>query len=82
MFNDILPMADVPENAKVQIVSFSGGYNFVRRLQEMGLVPGQIAKLIRNSKIGPVEVSVMGSNLAIGRGIASKILVRIMYEQG
>ncbi len=80
MFNEIMPLADVPENTKVQIVSFSGGYNFVRRLQEMGLVPGQIAKIIRNSKIGPVEVSVMGSNLAIGRGIASKILVKVMYE--
>ncbi len=80
MFNEIMPLADVSENTKVQIVSFSGGYNFVRRLQEMGLVPGQIAKIIRNSKIGPVEVSVMGSNLAIGRGIASKILVKVVYE--
>ncbi len=80
MFNEIMPLVDVPENTKVQIVSFSGGYNFVRRLQEMGLVPGQIAKIIRNSKVGPVEVSVMGSNLAIGRGIASKILVKVLYE--
>ncbi len=80
MFNEIIPLANVPENTRVKIVSFSGGYNFVRRLQEMGLVPGQIATVMRNSRIGPVEVSVMGSHLAIGRGIASKILVKVVYE--
>jgi Fe2+ transport system protein FeoA len=31
--------------------------------------------VLKNSLLGPVEISVKGSKLAIGRGIASKIVV-------
>jgi Fe2+ transport system protein FeoA len=48
---------------------------FVRRLQEMGVIPGSVVEVLKNSLLGPVEISVKGSKLAIGRGIASKIVV-------
>jgi ferrous iron transport protein A len=56
------------------------GTFFTRRLQEMGLLPGKIIEVVRNTNTGPVEINVMGSNLAIGRGIASKILVEEIDE--
>ncbi len=74
-------LADLRAGEKAKIVSFYGGHGFVRRLQEMGLVPGQIVEVVRNAPIGPVEVAVMGTELAIGRGIASKILVQPLYER-
>jgi ferrous iron transport protein A len=46
----------------------------------MGLLPGKIIEVVRNTNTGPVEINVMGSNLAIGRGIASKILVEEIDE--
>ena len=61
---------------KAEIVKLYGGHGFVRRLQEMGLVPGQVIEVVRNTLAGPVEVSVMGTHLAVRRGIASKIIVR------
>jgi ferrous iron transport protein A len=56
------------------------GTFFTRRLQEMGLLPGKIIEVVRNTNTGPVEINVMGSKLAIGRGIASKILVEEIDE--
>lgn len=60
---------------------FGAGYSrgmgqaFARRLQEMGIIPGSTIEVIRNTPVGPVEVSVMGTHLAIGRSIASRIYV-------
>ncbi len=51
------------------------GMGLTRRLQEMGLIPGSVIEVIRNMPIGPIEISVMGTHLAIGRNIASRIYV-------
>ncbi len=76
MIRDAVTLLDIPEGEKAEVVNLAGGYGFMRRLQEMGLIPGQIVKVIRNSAMGPVEISVMGTHLAIGRGIAAKIIVK------
>ncbi len=75
MMNNI-SLIGLKAGEKAEIVRLSGGRGFVRRLQEMGLVPGQIIEIVRNTPVGPVELSVIGTHLAIGRGIASKITVR------
>jgi len=51
------------------------GMGLARRLQEMGLIPGSVIEVIRNMPTGPIEISVMGTHLAIGRNIASRIYV-------
>ncbi len=76
MKNTNTTLLNIAAGEKAEIVSLAGGYGFMRRLQEMGLIPGQIVQVVRNSAIGPVEISVMGTHLAIGRGIAAKIIVK------
>ena len=50
---------------------------FVRRLAEMGLTPNTEVKVVRRGLFrGPIEVEVRGVSLALGYGLASKILVR------
>ncbi len=71
----------VRQGKKVRVIGFEHhGVSFQRRLQEMGLLPGKIIEVIRNTNTGPVEVSIMGSHLAIGRGIAAKIIVEELNE--
>jgi Fe2+ transport system protein FeoA len=44
----------------------------------MGLTKGTEVKMLRTAPIGgPVEISVRGANLVIGRGMASKIYVEV-----
>lgn len=59
------------------VVSIRGGKGVVQRLTDMGLTPGTEITVTRHAPFGPVEISVRGSKLAIGRGIAMKILVEV-----
>ena len=43
----------------------------------MGLTKGTEIKLLRMAPYGPVEINVRGTNLVIGRGMASKIYVEV-----
>jgi len=49
----------------------------VRRLAEMGLTPGTEVMVVRSAPMrGPIEVSLRGVSLALGRGIANRVLVK------
>ncbi len=53
------------------------GWGFKRRLMDMGLTPGTRITVVRSAPLrGPLEVSVRGSRLALGRGMAERIFVR------
>jgi Fe2+ transport system protein FeoA len=51
---------------------------FSKRLNDLGLTPGTKVTVIKSVPFnGPLEVSVRGSRLAIGRGMANRILVDV-----
>ncbi|WP_440059274.1 FeoA family protein [Thermogladius sp. 4427co] len=71
----ILLTLDVAKpGSRVRIVSIDGR-GWVYRLYQMGLLPNSIVEVVSNYGIGPVVIRVMGSEMAIGRGIARRILV-------
>ena len=52
------------------------GLRFVRRLMDMGLTPGTDVLVVKSAPFhGPLEISVKGSRLALGRGMAERIFV-------
>jgi ferrous iron transport protein A len=54
------------------------GWGFQRRLEDMGLTPGTRIMVVKSAPFhGPIEISVRGSRLAIGRGMADRILVSV-----
>jgi Fe2+ transport system protein FeoA len=70
-------LISLKENQNGVITSISGGRNVIQRLTDMGLTPGTEIKILRNDILCPIEISVRGSKLALGRGIAAKILVKV-----
>ena len=51
---------------------------FIKRLSDLGLTPGTKITVVKSAPFnGPLEVNVRGSRLAIGRGMASRILVDV-----
>ncbi|UCB60811.1 MAG: ferrous iron transport protein A [Candidatus Bathyarchaeota archaeon] len=53
-------------------------WSFQRRLEDMGITPGTRVRVVKSAPFrGPIELQVRGSRLAIGRGMARKILVRV-----
>jgi len=72
-----LSLVDINEGQKGVIVSVLGGRMAAKRLADLGLTPNTEIKLIRKMLYrGPIEIEVRGSNLVLGRGLASKILVK------
>jgi Fe2+ transport system protein FeoA len=56
------------------LVKIDGGKDVNRRLIELGLTPGVKLRLIQDSG-GPVILAVRDSRIALGRGMANKIIV-------
>jgi len=70
-------LADAPEGSKVVVEHVAwGGCGLRRRLMEMGLTPGTTVEVLNNSR-GPVVIRVRGVVVALGRGMASRIMVRM-----
>ena len=58
-----------------------GGHNLLQRLLDMGLTPGTKVYAVKVAPLGgPVELSVRGSKLAIGKGVAAKVFVELENE--
>jgi Fe2+ transport system protein FeoA len=50
---------------------------FVKRLTDLGLTPGTPLRVVKAAPFrGPIEIVVRGSRLALGRGMAERILVK------
>jgi ferrous iron transport protein A len=60
----------------VTLVSIQGGRGVKSRLHSMGLTPGTKLKVLNNGAPGPFLISVRDFKVAIGYGIAKKILVK------
>ena len=66
----------VQENNKAKVIDIQGGQRIRQRLGEMGIHPGDIIAILRYGALrGPILIEIHGSQVALGRGIASKILV-------
>ncbi len=66
----------LPTGSRARIVGYtmkSGGW--VYRLYQMGFTPGAIVEVVANYGYGPIIVRIMGVEVAIGRGIARRIIV-------
>jgi DtxR family Mn-dependent transcriptional regulator len=69
-------LVEVKAGAIVKISRvIGGGRGFQERLNAMGLLPGTVLTVMKNSGRGPFLVDVKGSRLALGRSMAQKIIV-------
>ncbi|HDI75484.1 MAG: ferrous iron transport protein A [Thermoprotei archaeon] len=73
----MIPLAYLPPGTRARIVGLTGGYGQTRRLMEMGFTPGTQVEVL-SSGPGPLLVKVRGVVVALGRGVASKIIVEPM----
>jgi ferrous iron transport protein A len=69
-------LVQVCENEKTKVIDIQGGQRIRQRLGQMGIHPGDTITLLRYGALrGPLLIEVHGSQVALGRGIASRILV-------
>jgi Fe2+ transport system protein FeoA len=72
-----LTIIKLRENQEAEIISIIGGRMANKRLADLGLTSGTKVRVLRKAPFfGPIEIEVRGSELVLGRGLASKILVK------
>ncbi len=74
---DRASLIDMKEGQRGIIVSILGGRMATKRLADLGVTPGTKVKVLRNAPFhGPIEIEARDSRLVLGRGLASKVLVK------
>jgi ferrous iron transport protein A len=71
----LTPLSMVGAGEEVRLVGVRGGWKVRRRLADMGLTPGEVLRIVQGDSSGSLLVAVRDSRLALGRGMAHKIMV-------
>ena len=74
--NRICDLLSLPAGARGTVVRLQGGPGFVGRMAALGFTPGAVVTMSRNHGHGPVIVSLLDTQIALGRGQAAKVEVR------
>jgi ferrous iron transport protein A len=74
-------LSRVAVGEKVVIIGTRAGWGLQRRLSDLGLTPGTVVRMVNSGCPGQVVLEVHGSKLAIGHGVADKIIVRPESDQ-
>jgi ferrous iron transport protein A len=69
------PLTMVNPGQEVTLVDIHGGRGIRSRLYSMGLIPGAKLTVVENSG-GPIMIAVNDTRLALGIGMARKIIVK------
>lgn len=77
-----VPLSRVPSGSAVKVVNLQGGHGFVSRMLALGLVPGACGLVLQNRGRGPVLVRFGDVRVALGRGEAERVIVRLTGEDG
>lgn len=77
MKEEIVNLGDLEKKQSARIVTIAAEHKVIKRLADLGLVPNTQVKILRKTIFyGPLVIQVRGISLALGKGVAKKILVR------
>lgn len=75
------PLPQLKTGQSGKVVDITGGYGVIKKLTALGIRPGQ--KISKRDSIfsrGPVVVRINNSEVAIGYGMAQKVVVEVEEE--
>jgi Fe2+ transport system protein FeoA len=71
----VMPLAMASAGEKIRIVKFASGRGMCQRLSSMGLNVGSEIEIAKKGFQGPLLIEAGDTRLAIGAGMAHKIIV-------
>ncbi len=73
-----IPLTDMDAGMKGKVVELQGGHGLCARLNAMGIRPGaRITKISGQIMRGPIIVRIGTTQIALGFGMASRVLVEV-----
>jgi ferrous iron transport protein A len=74
---ELMNLAGMPSGAKGIIVAVKGGPGLINRLNSLGIRPNKrITKISSMMMRGPVTIDMDGSHIALGFGMARRVIVK------
>lgn len=71
-----MQLLEIEKGKLVRVVGFSGGKGLESKLRQLGVIPGDIARVVRHAPFGgPVLIEISGREIALGRGVAARVEV-------
>lgn len=72
-----LTLDQIKKDKQVTVVEIEGGWKARQRLNQMGIHPNDRILVKRSSAMGgPILIQIHGTEVAIGRGMARKIVIK------
>ncbi len=73
-----IPLTQLRRGQSGRVIQIMGGFGMTRRLSAIGIRPGKkVTKVSAMFMRGPVTVRIGGTEIAIGFGMASRIIVEV-----
>ncbi len=74
-------LTDLSKDTRAEVIELKGGWGMQRHLCSLGIREGKILRKITTQPMGgPIMVETEGIRIAVGRGMASRIMVRKLLE--
>jgi len=80
-----VPLSMLPPGSRGTVTVVLAGWRALERLEALGIVPGASVEVVENrldAPWSPIIVRVGGVEVALGRGMASKVYVRLEAARG
>ena len=71
-----IPLSQLKEGMVAKIKYLTGGFGLQRKISALGIRVGKNVRVVSSYRFGgPVVIELDGMRMAIGRGVANKIIV-------
>ncbi|MGC9311561.1 MAG: FeoA family protein [Sediminispirochaetaceae bacterium] len=73
-----LPLNLTKNGDTVRVVTVSGGRMARKKLMDLGIIPGERLKILRNDSAGPMLIGLYDSKVVVGSGLSQKVTVDVL----
>jgi len=75
----MISLIELVQNRNAKVIDIQGGQNLARKLQNLGIRKGvTVRKITPVFSSGPIIIKAGNSEIALGRGMASRITVELI----
>jgi len=77
IFGTLIPLSEIQTGNHGVLESMRAGRGLSSRLTSLGLTPGTDVTVLQNYGHGPMIINVRGTHVALSRGLARHLLVKM-----
>jgi Fe2+ transport system protein FeoA len=74
-------LEQLPVGATAKVVRLQGGFGFQQQVQDLGLRTGLVLRKVEHEGAGPILIQFEAQTVAVGRGIAKRIIVDELSDE-